>query len=60
MNRLFLMVMLFLVLATTAAAQKPGYVTGKVVDVRRYNEATRPVRKCGDRRVECTWSAPLN
>lgn len=47
MNRLCsasLMVTLLLVMAIPALAQKPAYVTGKLVDLRRYSEGTRPIR----------------
>jgi len=39
--------MLVLAIATTAVAQKPGYVTGKLVDLRRYSESTRPIHSSG-------------
>src|SRR4029077_13995450 len=42
-KRSSLIMMLVLAIATTAVAQKPGYVTGKLVDLRQYSEATRPV-----------------
>src|SRR5437879_8222630 len=42
-NRLALIIMLGLAIATTAVAQKSGYVTGKLVDLRQYSLATRPV-----------------
>jgi hypothetical protein len=33
---------IFLLLATIATAQRPGYVAGRLVDLRRYSQVDRP------------------